>query len=349
MPRFNRGVSSANRKRREGMLDEESISECVVPTASRSTSPAKLKVVTRDAEEDDEPLPRRILIAGASGAVGFPCLRLCKESGFRVRTLSRNRLHAPKVSLFSDEIWLRDATVRESIRGVCQGTDIVLSCMGASLDLRETDKRGFSHVDFEANRNLLQEAVEANVSRFVYVSVYGEQPYERTAYVRAHRRFEEALCKSGLNYSIIRLTGLHSTLSAMTTMVRSGAVPIVGRGGARTNPIHPEDAAELCLRYLMDGPEIVEAGGPEVLTRREISELVFGFLGETPNFYQLPRLLLRIASSLTRPFNPRKAGLLEFLPAVSRADAIAPQVGTRSLAEYLLEQDGLFARSANWA
>ena len=208
------------------------------------------------------------------------------------------------------------------------------------------DRRSFTKVDFEANLNLLEEAKRAEVSRFVYLSVYGQNRSENTAYVRAHRRFEKALRESGLKFSIIRITGTYASFDSLVEMARMGSLPLIGRGDARINPIHPEDAGRICIENLFTGPEVVEAGGPEVLTRREIAEEIFGYVGEEPSLYSVPGFILRLTGNLTRPFNARKANLLEFLPAVAGSDIIAPTIGTRRLVDYLQERNGAGAPAA---
>lgn len=307
--------------------------------AERDESPAALAAM----EPIEEKAPTRVLIAGAGGAIGYPLLRLVSESGARVRTLSKNRWRAAKISLLADELWLRDATDRETIRGICSGVDIVVSCLGGSLDPRQEEKRGFAHLDFDANRNLLAEAVESKVKRFVYVSVFSHQDAENTAYVRAHRRFEKALRESGIPFTILRFAGLHAAPDSLLAMARSGSMPLIGRTDARVNPIHPEDAAQLCLDHLESGPELVEAGGPEIYTRRELSEMAFGAVGASPNFYRVPSPWLFLNRSLTRMVNPRRANLLEFQGGAARQDLIAPRIGTRSVADYLQDCSGRLA------
>lgn len=285
-------------------------------------------------------MAKRVLIAGASGSVGFHALRMASEKGFWTRTLSRRRWQAAKVSLFSDDLWMRDATHPDAIRGICNGMDVVLSCMGGSPCMQGEDRRSFAKVDFGANLNLLEEARRAEVGRFVYLSVFAQSRSESTAYVRAHRRFEKALRGSGLPFTIVRITQTYSHFDNMVEMARSGSMPLIGRGDARTNPIHPEDAARICIEHLFSGPEVIEAGGPEVLTRREIAERIFQHIGEEPSLYRVPGFILSLTGNLTRPFNPHKANLLEFLPAVSRTDVVAPDVGSLRLADYLWERSG---------
>ncbi len=282
-------------------------------------------------------MAKRVLVAGASGTVGFQALQLASQKGLWTRTLSQRRWRAAKVSLFADDLWMRDATNPESIRGICNRIDVVLSCMGGSMAMQDEDKRAFNKVDFEANLNLLREAQKSEVGRFVYLSVCAHARHENTAYVRAHRRFEKALRESGLNYTIVRIPGSYANFHSLVEMARAGRVPLIGNGRARMNPIHPRDAARVCIEHLFQGPEVVEAGGPEVLTRREIAEQIFEHVGESPSMYRVPGFILRLTGSLTRPFNARKANLLEYLPAVSSSDVVAPQVGHLRLVDYLQE------------
>lgn len=279
----------------------------------------------------------RVLVAGASGSIGFRALRLAHEAGCWVRTLSHRHWQAAKVSLFANDLWLRDATCRESLRGICHGVDVVLSCMGASTRMQEEDPQSFYQVNYKANLNLLEEAQRAGVSRFVYLSVYANRRFENTAYVRAHRRFERALLDSGMESTVLRVTETYSRFDHLVRMAQRGSVPLIGRGEARINAIHPEDVARLCIAQLQTGLQVVEAGGPELLSRRQIVEQIFQQVGEDPDLYQIPAFILRLTGNLTRPFNPRKANLLEFLPAASKSDVVAPPVGALRWADYLRE------------
>jgi uncharacterized protein YbjT (DUF2867 family) len=294
-------------------------------------------------------MAKRVLLAGASGSIGFHALRLASERGYWIRTLSRRRWPSAKVSLFANDLWLRDATNASDIHGICHGIDVVASCLGGSLGLSGEDRRPFAKIDFEANWNLLQDALRCGVSRFVYLSIFGQKLLENTAFVRAHRRFEKALHESGISFTIVRITSTFSGLDKLVDMARSGSVPLIGRGDARTNPIHPEDAARICIDHLLEGPAVIDAGGPEVLTRRQIVEQVFQVVGEEPSLCRIPGFILSLTGNLARPFHPRKANLLEYLPAISTSDVVAPAMGSRRLVDYLAEITQQHERKGNAA
>lgn len=130
----------------------------------------------------------------------------------------------------------------------------MISCLGAPVDPHARERRSFFAVDTAANTSLLREAVRAGVRRFVYVSVHVESAYASTAYVRAHEEVVSQLAASGIGYTVIRPTGVFSALAGMRVMAQRGALPRIGRGDARTNPIHEADVAEWIGRHLDGGP-----------------------------------------------------------------------------------------------
>ena len=111
-------------------------------------------------------------------------------------------------------------------------------------------------------------------------------------------------------------------------------IPIVGDGGARTNPVHQADVAELIRHNIRSGPKEVAIGGPEILTRRGIAELAFQALGMKPRLIRMsPRFLHRTASVM-KFWNPRMAELTHFGAEVSTHECIAPAIGIQRLEDY---------------
>jgi uncharacterized protein YbjT (DUF2867 family) len=141
-----------------------------------------------------------------------------------------------------------------------------------SLGARE--KRGYGQVDPVLHLNLLEESLRAGTKRFVYLSVNVQEGYAHTAYLRAHERFVDALRKAPIASTVIRPTGIFSAFEDLLPMARKGILPLIGNGLARTNPIDPQDVAELVVKCLSSGPADLPCGGPEVFTRAQINEIV---------------------------------------------------------------------------
>jgi uncharacterized protein YbjT (DUF2867 family) len=285
---------------------------------------------------------KKILVAGATGYLGKYVLREFKRQGFWVRALVRDTkklgepgpFGEPAALDFTDDIFVGEVTKPETLRGVCDGIDVVFSSLGLT---RQKDGLSFQDVDYQGNKNILDQAVTARVQKFIYVSVFNARKMENLAIVKAHEDFVKALERSGIPNTIIRPTGYFSDISEYYKMAASGWVYLIGDGENRLNPIHGADLARLCVEAVESSAEEIPAGGPSVFSQREIGELAFSILGKSPKIAAIPLGLARLAVNLIRPFNKHSAELIEFFVAGAQQDMVAPSYGTRDLAAYFRE------------
>lgn len=204
------------------------------------------------------------------------------------------------------------------------------------MTLREwADRASFEDVDHRGNAALLEQAVRARVQKFVYVSVAGALTLRHTAYVQAHERFVHTLAASGLEYCVVRPTGVFAFFLELLAAARRGPLPALGEGLARTNPIHEDDVAKACVEALSAEHRQFPVGGPETFTRARLLEMMFEAHGKPPKLRSMPAWLLRGPARVMGPLQPRLAGLIEFGLAVSQADVIAPAYGALRLGDYL--------------
>ena len=274
----------------------------------------------------------RVLVAGATGRLGAEVVAALRRQGRTVRALSR---HPAESAGRADEVVAADLRDPASLAAACRGVDAVISAAGASLSLGlRPGAPDFRRVDYAGNRNLLAAARAAGVRKFVYVSVYSTPAYAHLDYVRAHTDFARLLAASGTPYAVVQPTGFFSSFALFPRLARLGVAPLVGAGTARTNPIHEQDVAEVCVAALDGAPEALPVGGPDVLTRRAIFELAFEAAGRPPRFVRVPDAALGVARRLVAPFDRRLAHLLHFLQVVNHHDVVAPCVGTRRLRDF---------------
>ncbi len=286
-------------------------------------------------------MQRRVLIAGASGSVGSELLELAVGSGLWIRALSRR----PIVNCKAQEQLSGDALEPTAIRGVCDGVDVVASCVGASVALDSPEKRSYLEVDVVSNRNLIEEAKRAGIRRFLYIAAFVNPGYQHTAYVRAHEQVVELLRSSGLSYTIVRPTGIFSALHDILKMAHWGFGIVIGSGEAKTNPVHQRDVARICLANLFEGPAEMAVGGPEVVSRRGIAEAAFRALDKKGRVISVPPEMMRFSARMMGPLNRRKAELFDFASAVSVSESIAPQLGSARLEDYFRN---LLKKSQPW-
>ena len=279
----------------------------------------------------------RVLVAGGSGLIGREVVALLKSRGCFVRTLSKDPRRAKVLESIAHEVRVADATRPLGLSGVCDGIDVVVSALGAPISPSSLARASYLETDLVANLALLDAARNAKVRRFVYVSVHSEPGYAQTRYRRAHAEFEDALRRSGLEWGIVRPTGVFGAFVEMLPMARLGLMPLIGDGSARSNPIHEKDVAgrvvSIALGASREATE--DVGGPEILTRREIAELAFRAVGRKARFVKTPPAVMRLSARTIGLFNPRAGDFLDFIIPASLADCVAPGCGELTLGPYL--------------
>lgn len=122
----------------------------------------------------------RILVTGGSGFIGGHVLTALRERGsgapYRVRLLLRDPARLPAGAASGADVVRGDLADPESLRGVCDGVDVVLHCASHVGD----DERRTETVNDHGTRALVEEAARAGVGRIVQVStaaVYGRGPF----------------------------------------------------------------------------------------------------------------------------------------------------------------------------
>ncbi len=279
-----------------------------------------------------------VLVAGVTGSLGAEAARLLLARGHQVRGLTRDETRLPAgLALTSKHVG--DARVPDTLTGVMEGIETVFSCLGASVSSDPgAGRRGYTQVDTPANLALLEEAQRAGVKRFVYVSVFHNVQMRDLAYIRAHEDVVDAIKRSGLEYVIIRPTGFFSALAELLPLAKKGRLPSLKGGLAKSNPIHEGDLAQVCVEAVEGGPDEVLAGGPDVLTRKQMNSLACQAVGSPDKSMATPLFALKAVALVTTPFQPRLGQLIEFIAALAEHDLVAPARGTRHLANYFADR-----------
>ena len=231
------------------------------------------------------------------------------------------------------------ATKFRTLRGLCDGADVVFSSLGIrSLSPKPT----FWDVDFRANMNVLEWAVRAGVKHFIFVSVlHGDEIRAQVPVAEARERVVDALKASGLTWTVLRPTGFFNDMAEIFGMVRQlGLNLVVGDGASLINPIHGADTAEQVVRAVADPAlhnRAVPLGGPDTFTFKGLGELAGEVLGREPRLLSLPMWSLRLAETLAKPFSTNAAGLLKASELLFDVDGVGPPVGTHHLRDFFEE------------
>jgi uncharacterized protein YbjT (DUF2867 family) len=268
----------------------------------------------------------RVLVAGATGYLGGSVAREMKRRGHVVRALVRRT-----TDLEVDEVVRGEVTRPETLEGVCDGMDVVFSSVGIT---RQRDGLTFRDVDYQGNRNLLEEALRAGVKRFIYVSILNGPDLEHLDIVRAHEDFVRDLKASGLEWVVMRPTGFFSDMEEVLNMARRGRVYLFGRGECRVNPIHGADLAVCCADGLEGESREIDVGGPETMTWREIGTIALEAAEKPVKLTSIPVWVMSAIIGVTRLFSRHSAELMAFFTTMATQDVVGPATGSRKLGDH---------------
>ena len=215
-----------------------------------------------------------ILVAGATGYLGTEICRQLREKNKNVKGLARSTSDKNKVNQLAEsgvEIVEGDLKNRASLKNALQGVSIVISTVSSTLSRQEGDS--IQTVDDEGQINLIDAAVDAGVTKFIYISfssMPGEFPLQT-----AKRAVEKHLVESGLNYTILQPTYFMEVWLSPTLGfdAQNSKATIYGNGKNRISWISIKDVASFAVASLnhpsANGRKI-ELGGPEALCPLEV-------------------------------------------------------------------------------
>lgn len=275
---------------------------------------------------------KKILLAGATGYLGSFILKELESQNYKNRIVVRNKKKRAECDPQKTEVIEAEVTKPETLYNICEGIDTIISSIGIT-----TQKDGLTYmdVDYKANLNLLIEAKKSQVKKFIYVSVLNGDKLKHLKICEAKERFVKELRSSGINYCIIRPNGFFSDMTEFYNMAKKGRIYLFGNGELKSNPIHGEDLAMLCVNSIVTDDKEIEAGGPETLTQNEIAETAFKVLNKTSKITYIPNWLRKIVLKLIVTLTSSKIyGPIEFFMTVMAMDMTAPEFGKHTLRKY---------------
>ena len=278
---------------------------------------------------------KSVLLLGATGNVGKQIAKEARRQGYELTAVVRNAQKANDLAGIPNHVIISDVTNPEKLRGICNGFDIVISSLGKSVSPNDNSKASFYDVDFRANANVLKDAVANGVKKFVYVSALHSEHYTYLEYFKVHHEFSQLLKKSGVDYSIIKPPSVFSAYLDVVEMARKGRLANLGKGDKRTNPIYEGDLAVVCVNAINCPRSEIEAGGKEILTRKQINEIIQHHVNPSKKIPTVPTWVMKAILPLIRIVNKNLYDKFSFFVEVVQHDVVAPSVGELTLKEYL--------------
>ncbi len=235
-----------------------------------------------------------ILVTGSTGFIGRKFIEKLEENSLEYRLLLPPGAVSGKLPKGKNyDIVLSSMEDGGNLRAAFNQVDTVFHLAGVEKEGMKADLKQFEIHNLEAFTEI---ARQAGVKRFYYLSHLGADKNSAYGLLKAKGLGEEVVRKSGLPYTIFRSSILfgeddHFTQS-IARLIRKfiGFFFLPGEGQVLLQPLWVDDFVT-SLIWSMDMPgmlnRIIEVGGPEQLSYREIAELVGQAMGRNTKFLNI--------------------------------------------------------------
>lgn len=236
----------------------------------------------------------KVLVTGGTGVIGRATITALLQRGHSVRLLSRHAAEDVKQWTQGVTAWPGDIAVAATVEGAADGCDAVLHIAGIA---EESGEMTFERMNVEGTRNMLIDAERSGAQKFVYLSSLGADRGD-SAYHQSKRAAEELVRGFSGDWVILRPGATYgpgdSHISTLLKMVRSlPAVPVIGDGEQKFQPIWCEDLAE-ALAIAVERSDVcgmaLDIAGGELTSERDLLARMEELTGRHPVHVPIPEL-----------------------------------------------------------
>jgi NADH dehydrogenase len=253
-----------------------------------------------------------VTVFGGSGFLGRSVVRaLCKRD-YRIRVAVRRPELAGHLQPLGrvGQIHAVQANLRypASVEAAMRGADVAINLVGI---LAQSGAQTFDAVQAEG-AGAVAKAAGAAGARMVHVSAIGADAHSTSHYGRSKAAGEQAVLAAVPAATIFRPSVVFGPEDDFTNRFAalaqiSPALPLIGGGATRLQPVYVGDVAT-AVADAVDGKTkagaVYELGGPEVLSMRQIMELILSITERRRMLVSLPFGLAKL-----------QALFLQFAPA----------------------------------
>jgi NADH dehydrogenase len=222
---------------------------------------------------------RLITIFGGAGFIGRYLVQELALRGWRIRVISRTPGLCGHMQPLGDvgQVVVQTADTKDeaALARLLQGSDAVVNLIGI---LYETSQQTFEEVHGALPGRIARAAAKAGVERMVQMSAIGADISSSSAYARSKAKGETAV-REALDHAVIVRPSIvvgpeddfFNRFAAMARM--SPALPLIGGGKTRFQPVYVGDVAEAIVACLEKGDVVGKTfhlGGPKVYTFKEL-------------------------------------------------------------------------------
>ncbi len=287
----------------------------------------------------------KVVLAGAFGNLGAEILKCLCAAGHEVvaADLKERPVEGTQGKYRFVSI---DATNPESLKGLCDGAEVVITTMGltgASTRFTAYD------IDYKGNMNLYAECKRAGVKKFNYVSVIScDQPgAEKVPMLHAKYMVEQEIKQQPMDWVIYRPTGyFYDIAKVFKPYVEKGEMRLLRHyGGVKANVVDCADFAAFIVSHMCDKNASYNVGGKETYTYEQMAKMCFDAAGKPCKIKWAPIWLFGLLANLPKIKKAGKHDIILFSRWTLSHDLVGDtMIGDKSFAQYLKDYFGKGAK-----
>jgi uncharacterized protein YbjT (DUF2867 family) len=267
-----------------------------------------------------------VLILGATGYIGRHLVPVLLQRGHRIRCLVRHRQKIPARDWQTVDVVEGDILQPGALSAAFRDIDVVyylVHSMGSGVKI-------FADLDRQAALNATEAAAAAGIKRVIYLGGLGKKDIAQSLHLRSRHEVGDILRSGSVPVTEFRAAVIIGAGSTSFEMIHhlTNRLPVMICPRwvyARTQPIGIDDV----LRYLADSLDVAETagkvldiGGPDVITYRDMMLLVARILGLRRYLLQVPVLTPRLSSYWVNLVTPIRASVARALIDSLRHDTV---------------------------
>ncbi|MEM6837342.1 MAG: NAD(P)H-binding protein [Cyanobacteria bacterium P01_C01_bin.120] len=238
----------------------------------------------------------KLLVIGATGTLGRQIVRRALDEGHEVKCLVRSFQRGAFLREWGAQLLRGNICAPQTLPPALADVDAVIDAATA----RPSD--AIQQVDWEGKVNLITAAKEANIGRYIFVSILGAEKYPDVPLMNIKHCTEKFLAESGLDYTILRPCGF------LQGLIGQYAIPILEKqgiwvmnGAAPIAYMNTQDIARFAVAALHNSDTVKRSfplAGSRAWEANEIIRLCERLTGQDARVSRMPLGLLRVVKNI---------------------------------------------------
>ena len=282
----------------------------------------------------------KVALVGAFGNLGFEILKKLVETNNEIIALDLKEKETEIKGKYSFKAI--DATDVTSLENIFDGCEVVISTVGLTTS---STKFSCYDIDYQGNVNLYNEAVKANVKKFIYTSVIAcdVEDAKQVPMLNSKKMFEDVLKNGKMEYVIHRPTGyFYDIIKVFRPYIEKGEMQLLkGYGDIKANVVDCPDFANYIVEKIDETNKIFEVGGKETYSYIEMAEMCFDAANKPLQIAYAPKFLFSILANLPKIKKAGKRDIILFSRFTLSHNLVGKDVvGEGSFKEYIYQSFG---------